>query len=312
MNSTFGDRLRLQREQKHISLATIAERTKIKLSLLEALERDDASRWPRGIFGRSYLRAYAQAVGLDPDATVREFAEWHPEPAEPLPTALADVRDITPDKTGRRPPMRLQFLIDSAIDAFHARRAEAGGRTRSGHEKVSTAPPVELAYSHAISPADNQPPAVDFLAVAHVCTRIACAQEAHELTSALEDTALILDASGVILWIPDARGAALMPVFAHGYSDEVLGHLPPVFVDADNATAAAFRGHTTCVVNASDLGNGALVAPLLTPAGCAGVLALELRNGAEQREEVRASVTILAAQMSTLVGLPVFAQTLSA
>jgi hypothetical protein len=44
------------------------------------------------------------------------------------------------------------------------------------------------------------------------------------------------------------------------------------------------------------------VAPLLTPTGCAGVLALELRNRAEQREDIRAAVTILAAQMSIMVG----------
>jgi hypothetical protein len=40
----------------------------------------------------------------------------------------------------------------------------------------------------------------------------------------------------------------------------------------------------------------------LTPPGCTGVLALELRNKAERREDVRAAVTILAAQVSTLVG----------
>ena len=49
MNSTFGERLRLHREERQISLTIIAEQTKIKLSLLEALERDDLSHWPLGI-----------------------------------------------------------------------------------------------------------------------------------------------------------------------------------------------------------------------------------------------------------------------
>mgnify|MGYP001277014244 CR=1 FL=1 len=57
MSETFGTRLRLQREEQQIPLPTIAERTKIKLSLLEGLERDDVSRWPTGIFRRSYFRA---------------------------------------------------------------------------------------------------------------------------------------------------------------------------------------------------------------------------------------------------------------
>ena len=43
MNSTFGARLRSQREQQQISLTTIAERTKIKLSLLEALHWNEAN-----------------------------------------------------------------------------------------------------------------------------------------------------------------------------------------------------------------------------------------------------------------------------
>src|SRR4030095_6014867 len=122
MNSTFGARLRSQRERQQIPLTTIAERTKIKLSLLEALERDDLSHWPHGIFGRSYIRSYAQAIGLDPDATVREVAECHA--IQPAEAPIGELREKTPERSTRRPPTRLQFLIDSAIDAFHSRRAE--------------------------------------------------------------------------------------------------------------------------------------------------------------------------------------------
>jgi len=40
-----------------------------------SFERGDTSRWPAGIFFRSHLRAYADAIGLDPDATVRNFSQ---------------------------------------------------------------------------------------------------------------------------------------------------------------------------------------------------------------------------------------------
>src|SRR5262249_59099357 len=73
--ATFGPRLRQERERRQISLESIAENTKISRSLLEALERDDISRWPGGIFRRSFVRAYAEAIGLDPDEVVREFIE---------------------------------------------------------------------------------------------------------------------------------------------------------------------------------------------------------------------------------------------
>jgi transcriptional regulator with XRE-family HTH domain len=77
----------MERERRRITLASIAENTKISLSLLKGLERDDISRWPSGIFRRSFIRAYAQAVGLDADATAREFFERYPEPSE-VPTPV--------------------------------------------------------------------------------------------------------------------------------------------------------------------------------------------------------------------------------
>ena len=70
----------VQREEQQIPLATIAEQTKIKLSLLEGLERDDLSRWPTGIFRRSYFRAYARAIGLEPDRVLNEFQAVYPDP----------------------------------------------------------------------------------------------------------------------------------------------------------------------------------------------------------------------------------------
>lgn len=80
MTDSFGARLRQERERRHISLQEIAERTKVKASLFEALERNDASRWPTGIFRRGFIKAYAQTVGLDVEAVTREFLETFPDP----------------------------------------------------------------------------------------------------------------------------------------------------------------------------------------------------------------------------------------
>ena len=85
MDSSLGARLRLQREQRQVALSDIATETKIQLSLLEGLERDDVSRWPEGIFRHAYLRAYARAIGLEPEGVVREFLELHPDSVEVLP-----------------------------------------------------------------------------------------------------------------------------------------------------------------------------------------------------------------------------------
>ncbi len=82
-DESFGRRLRRERERRQIALASIAANSKISISLLEGLERDDVSRWPSRIFRRSFIRAYAQAVGLDTDATTREFLERFPDPNDP-------------------------------------------------------------------------------------------------------------------------------------------------------------------------------------------------------------------------------------
>jgi transcriptional regulator with XRE-family HTH domain len=88
---SFGGRLRYERERRQIALKSIAESTKISVALLEGLERDDVSRWPSGIFRKSFIRSYAEAIGLDPDPIVREFVERYPDPleVEGAPAAIA-------------------------------------------------------------------------------------------------------------------------------------------------------------------------------------------------------------------------------
>jgi cytoskeletal protein RodZ len=74
----FGSYLRQAREQRGISLRQIATATKISVVALEALERNDISRLPGGIFSRAFVRSYAVEVGLDPDQTVQRFVESFP------------------------------------------------------------------------------------------------------------------------------------------------------------------------------------------------------------------------------------------
>jgi cytoskeletal protein RodZ len=83
----FGGRLREAREAKGISLREIAGRTKISVAALEALERNDVSKLPGGIFSRSIVKAYAIEVGLDADRTVQEFLDRFDDEPPPAPPA---------------------------------------------------------------------------------------------------------------------------------------------------------------------------------------------------------------------------------
>src|SRR3954447_19348146 len=74
----FGARLRAARERRGLSLRVIADATKISVRALEAVERNDISQLPGGIFSRAFVRAYAIEVGLDPEQTIAEFITRFP------------------------------------------------------------------------------------------------------------------------------------------------------------------------------------------------------------------------------------------
>jgi transcriptional regulator with XRE-family HTH domain len=409
MELSFGERLRQHRERQNVALATIATQTKIKIGLLEGLERDDISHWPGGIFRRSYLRAYAEAIGLNADRIVREFAALHPDPTDEVSPVVA-IAGSAP----KRPPTRLTYLISSAISALPSRRQPAPRSILMSHDETHSASevasvasvvssdfslaapePVALADGDlALSPAvEQQPlldlgsenlpfhprhpepyggePSVDELAdhymagraaltgeayvadcaddassqvvavadtapglegstpsfvapraslarredigaIADLCTRLGRVGDAREVLPVLEDATALLNAVGLILWTWDPRTRALRPALSHGYSSELLSQVPPVAPDSDNAIGSAFRSAETRIVNGDDLATGALAVPLLTPAGCTGVLAAEFRDSVEQHAWVRSVVTILAAQLSMLVGPPAALQAATA
>ena len=200
------------------------------------------------------------------------------EPAVPEPTVSLSVEpdpvprpDIAPpEESGNAPRPPARMLMVQAPDVVPERRRES--RTLERH----------------------------IGSVARLCTRIACVRDGQDLLAALEETVDVLAAQGAILWVWDLDREALFPALASGYADELLSKLPDVGRGDDNAIAAAFCSSQKQVVRAIGTNTGALVMPLLTPAGCAGVLALEFANGGEEHEFCQSLAAIVTAQLSTL------------
>jgi len=138
-------------------------------------------------------------------------------------------------------------------------------------------------------------------ATAKVCTDLARVKDADELRDALGRAARLLDASGVIVWVPDRGGTEMKPLLTYGYPEEALRRIPTLPRDQDNATAAAWRDAVTQVVDATDTAPGAIAVPLLVPQGCIGVLAAEIRHGREAATATRALAQIVAAQLAVLI-----------
>src|SRR6186997_95539 len=129
METSFGTRLRQQRDERKVSLEDISAKTKIKAALLEGLEGDDLSRWPQGIFRRAYIRAYAQAIGLEPDVVLQQFLALYPEPPEELP--------LVAPESPKRPPTRLRFLLNAAFGAARQAATDARDGYQSRIEHVT-------------------------------------------------------------------------------------------------------------------------------------------------------------------------------
>jgi cytoskeleton protein RodZ len=82
-SGSFGTWLRRQREIREISLREVAERTKISLRYLEAMEEDRFDVLPAPVFAKGFLREYARYVGLSADDVVNHYLAVHrPETGE--------------------------------------------------------------------------------------------------------------------------------------------------------------------------------------------------------------------------------------
>jgi hypothetical protein len=94
---SFCARLKSERERRGTSLAAIAASTKIKASLLDALERGDLSRWPKGLYRRAFFREYVSAIGLPPEPSISNFVELFTDGDAPRVANTAGAPAAEPD-----------------------------------------------------------------------------------------------------------------------------------------------------------------------------------------------------------------------
>ena len=116
-SNDFGGRMKRLREERGVALREIAETTKISVSALEALERNDVSRLPGGIFSRGFVRAYAEQVGADPEKTVQEFIARFPDASVTNGSPHISNQEIDtdpPSQVGRRIVITMVILVPVA------------------------------------------------------------------------------------------------------------------------------------------------------------------------------------------------------
>lgn len=171
-----GGRLRRAREERGLSLRETAQRTKLSIYVLEAIERNDFASLPGGMFRRAYVRTLAAELGLDPDAVAAEYsARFEPpivqpsEPARQTELQAQLVEQLTPSP--RRSIASLAVLVALAVGWFMLQRdrdrptvPEGGAagivavRVPAGSESLSTEPVVHAGAASASAGESNNVP----------------------------------------------------------------------------------------------------------------------------------------------------------
>src|ERR1700686_4388209 len=97
---SFGQKLKLEREKRNVTLEQISVSTKIGIRMLRALEEDQFNQLPGGIFNKGFVRAYSRVLGLDEEQTVAEYFQASGD----APLVSVDASSHDPALPGGLPP----------------------------------------------------------------------------------------------------------------------------------------------------------------------------------------------------------------
>ena len=91
---SIGETLAAARQQAGLTVAQVSQQTRIRETIIRAIERDDFSSCGGDFYARGHIRSIASAVGTDPVPLIREYDHEHPasgmraaeifEPATPI------------------------------------------------------------------------------------------------------------------------------------------------------------------------------------------------------------------------------------
>ncbi|MGL6042690.1 MAG: helix-turn-helix domain-containing protein [Sandaracinobacteroides sp.] len=95
---TIGSALKQAREAAGLTLAQVAERTKVRPGILTQIEADAHDQLPALTYSIGFVKAYARTVGLDPIAAAERY-RLESQKGDPVPTMI----DLQPLEEQRLP-----------------------------------------------------------------------------------------------------------------------------------------------------------------------------------------------------------------
>ncbi len=109
MNTSFGETLRKAREAKGLTTSQIAAKTRMLVQIVEEMENEDFHRIAAPIYGRGFVKLYAECVDLDPLPLVKEFMDIYEGRRAPIVrTKDVPVQEQPPAPQAKPPPVVTQ------------------------------------------------------------------------------------------------------------------------------------------------------------------------------------------------------------
>ncbi|GAA1511658.1 helix-turn-helix domain-containing protein [Sphaerisporangium rubeum] len=140
---SIGVTLAAARDAAGMTVAQLSGRTRIRETVIYAIERDDFSMCGGDFYARGHVRNIARTVGLDPDAIVHQFDEEHggaPAPVRAAAVFQAESRIKLRER--RSPNWSTAMAIALAIVAvFGVTRVMSGSSTPTANESAAKPAP---------------------------------------------------------------------------------------------------------------------------------------------------------------------------
>jgi cytoskeleton protein RodZ len=116
---TIGETLREARMRQRLDIADVERQTKIRAKYLRALENEEFGMLPGPTFVKTFLRTYAEVLGLDPHALVDAYrAGYEPHDELEALTPLGPPGSAARDRRRGRPrPWIVAVLLVTAVIA---------------------------------------------------------------------------------------------------------------------------------------------------------------------------------------------------
>jgi cytoskeleton protein RodZ len=162
--NNIGSRLRAAREAKGLTLSQLSDQTRVRISALEAIEAGDFERLPEPIYVQSYLRAFAQAVGVPAEPVLEAFRRA--APSVPAASAAAVARRTIETKPSSGFPVggllaalaALVLIAGYLFVSFRSRAVTAPTTVQAPSTSATTDPPGTTVNSN---PGSSDPGTTD-------------------------------------------------------------------------------------------------------------------------------------------------------